>query len=360
MSDTNLPTQISEAETLLNNIDPEMLTRQELGSKDFEGQKNEFIEIKSMIHSMIEGFKANNEIYGNLRIANEVRQAANGLKSQYDNFNRYTLKDPDNTRNSAISSFTNWLTSLYSGVRKDGSQYHFNNFITTYSILSPWAKIKANQTASSQFDSTDFKQKLKDLKKHETEVNKIVENMRIKAADESVRDYSMIFRTQSEKHSKLSGTWYKPVTWKFGEAQKWLIGGIISGIVLIQVINNLDSIFTWSANDTTEIQIIQMISRFAVVSFMLYLIAFCFKQYSVNKHLFTINKHRQNTLDSYELFISSLSSEDGALKDALMMEVAKSIYESGNTGYLSAKHSENNTPSIIELTRLINNKGSGN
>jgi hypothetical protein len=37
-----------------------------------------------------------------------------------------------------------------------------------------------------------------------------------------------------------------------------------------------------------------------------------------------------------------------------MMEVAKAIYEAGHSGYISTKDGSDSAPSIIEMTRFVN------
>jgi hypothetical protein len=44
------------------------------------------------------------------------------------------------------------------------------------------------------------------------------------------------------------------------------------------------------------------------------------------------------------------------VRNALMLSVAKAIYEQSKSGYLNDKGEDSTSPSIIELTKLISNK----
>jgi hypothetical protein len=48
----------------------------------------------------------------------------------------------------------------------------------------------------------------------------------------------------------------------------------------------------------------QIIQKIAVLAVLIYLIRFSFKQFSINKHLYTINKHRENVLNSFKFLLN--------------------------------------------------------
>jgi hypothetical protein len=193
-----------------------------------------------------------------------------------------------------------------------------------------------------------------------------------------VSDYAKVFQEQADKYSsfnlfkgfKFGG--FKSDKWKigifkFGEAQKWLLGSFVSIVVLIGGLILLNRNYSFEntyfltsmegekiIRQPVKILLYENIAvRILFVSLMIYVLAICLKNYSISKHLYVINKHRQNSLESYKLFADGILTGDTSLKQSLMLEVAKSIFGVGSTGYLNSKDSVP-APSIIELTRIMN------
>jgi hypothetical protein len=78
-----------------------------------------------------------------------------------------------------------------------------------------------------------------------------------------------------------------------------------------------------------------------LVSLIVYFIYFCFKQYSIYKHLAVINQQKKNAFNSYTLFAAGIGEKDTETKKILLMSLARTIHESINTGFLSSKQAEN-------------------
>ncbi|MCX6164166.1 MAG: hypothetical protein NTU73_04785 [Ignavibacteriae bacterium] len=190
--------------------------------------------------------------------------------------------------------------------------------------------------------SASFESELKDSKS-------ILINLRTDAAKKVVYDYSNIFLEQANIHSNYNPKekWFK----KYGIAEKWLFLGSTMIIVLVIFIIFMYELFPTSVND--KIDIPNLVTKISLLSIIIFVITFSFKQYSINKHLHTLNKHRENVLNSYQLFLSAISSDDATVKNALMLEVAKSIYEQGKTGFISERDSDSGSPSVIEFTKYL-------
>jgi len=231
-----------------------------------------------------------------------------------------------------------WVKSIFDGKNVD-TNYPVN-FLTVYNAIKGGLN-KNIETMVSEIEN---------MKKEATEVLNELKN---KVAEVAVMDYANIFKEQSKKHSNIEiGKWYL----RLGPAQLWMGMSVILIGAFIYFICNMKDWFSFSPTDPVSTITIQMLTRLVILSFGIYIISFCFKQYNVQKHLYTMNKHRENTLNSYKLFIASLDSSDPSTRNALMLEVAKAIYESGQTGFISTKDSSDSSPSIIEMTRYLNQK----
>ena len=107
-----------------------------------------------------------------------------------------------------------------------------------------------------------------------------------------------------------------------------------------------------AGNETVKYEISHILTKLLMFAVQIFIISFSFKQYSIRRHISTINKHRQNGLDSFKLFTDSINKEDTMTRNALMLQLAKAIYEQTNTGYISDQN-QNINSSLIEITKMI-------
>ena len=326
-------------------IDANMLLNPDFGSKNFSEIKPIFDESYSLINEMIDiAYGSENFPEG---LKGQILQIVTQFNGFYNQIVNYSI-DKDGSQQfrghqNIINDFKNWYDWNYQGFDKQNKP---RNFFTIYNAC----KNLSNQTLSK--DQEKLRKYIDEAEKAKKDIHIILSELRKKAGDETVVDYANIFKQQAERYSfyKLS---LRPFRFKVGAAEIWLFISLLSGIGLIIAINFIAHIFPLNPSDPIEIKIILLVTRFAFISFLIFLVTFFFRQYSISKHLYTLNKHRQNTLDSYKLFLQSVGRDDTTTRNALMMEVAKAIYEAGNTGYISSKN-DYTTPSVIEMTRLIN------
>lgn len=182
------------------------------------------------------------------------------------------------------------------------------------------------------------------------------------AADRTFEEYAKIFKSEAvdfssfgfdgkdkiDPVSKKSKPFYKR-QFNLGSAQIWLMVAVMLSALLVCAIfdQRLNTLLPIDKNNL----IATIFTRVLAITIWLYLITFSFKQFSINKHLATINRHRSNALNSYKLFMNTISESDTNAHNTLMLTVAKAIYDQGSTGYLPGKSQENS--SILELTKII-------
>lgn len=330
-----------------NNINSESLINPDFGIKNFSEIKPKFEEIYRLIKEMAQLAFYEEEFPEGIKT--QIINIVTEFDSYYKQIKSYNIENDGaqqfRTHGQIITNFNNWHDSIIKGF---DSQNKPKNFLTIYNAT----KNIANESISKNHEI--LKSYVGDAKTAKEDIDGILNELRKKSAEETVVDYANIFKSQAESYSSIQ---LKLVPWKdrnfkIGSSQVWLVVGIILGTALIFAIKYINDIFPFESTEVIEVRIIQLLTRFAFLSFLIYLVSFCFRQFSISKHLYTINKHRQNTLDSYKLFLASLDKADGTTRNALMMEVAKSIYEAGSTGYISGKQ-QDVSPSIIEMTRLI-------
>lgn len=277
------------------------------------------------------------------------------IATHLDRFNDFTARiDSYNsfadTNNSIASTLNNQLTEWYSTIFSLRDLPHTSQ---TNTLIILWTYLKTLNTSNIDLIKQEVIDAKNSYNKLKEESEEVLSMLRKEATTETLKDYAEIFKNQSIAHSEFK--LFSEKILKLGNAEKWFIAAIILFAGFFYLVTHIQNFFPISIKESGTIVTIAMITRFVIISFYIYILTFVIRQYSVQKHLATLNKHRQNVLNSYHLLISSLSNEDNATKNAIMMEVAKSIYESGQTGYLSTKEAE--TSSILEITKVV---GKGN
>ena len=173
-----------------------------------------------------------------------------------------------------------------------------------------------------------------------------------------VKNYAEIFQLQAYEHSssnkKILDENQKEINQGTGKAQKWLTAGILLFVLLIVTSIFINFIFSLPNKEKfTPEDMVVIIGRVLLISSLIFLISFSFKQYRVNMHLYTLNKHRANTLKSFEYLTNAPDKLAPESYNAILMEVAKAIYESGQTGYINNSDSNSEMTSINDLTKII-------
>jgi len=344
-------------ENILKNysdIDISSLSRKsELGAKGFEEIIPSLEEFKNMIDEMI-------DIAKNVSIPNQLSNQINTFINQFISFSNqikgYNLDNDARNgfrqRTQIIQGINNYVNQIFTGQ---------NSFLNIYNA------IKNFNLKGIQKEQEEVSRIKRELLLSKSDFDETIKLLKEKAGEKTVTEYSNIFEQQASKHSKLSFTNKFPFI-KMGNAQIWLLIGITSLVILIATI----IIFYENKNVFKTYEIVKLhgingdyekinyligniIGRVLIISTFVYLVGYSFRQSSINRHLYTINKQKQNALDSYQLFSKSLS-KDEQIKHLLMLEVAKSIYNIGQTGYLSDKSDKGPSNGIVELTKFIGDK----
>lgn len=193
-------------------------------------------------------------------------------------------------------------------------------------------------------DVEQFKKNYEDFR---TSADSTLTALNKEAGKIGVKQYAEIFDNQAKEHSKSSKE-------GLGRAQWWLISAGALFAILVVLFMFLDSIFSikGAATFTPEV-FVHVAGRFLLVSLIIFLVSFSFKQFRINMHLYTLNKHRANTLKSFEYLTLAPDKLDPGTYNAILMEVAKAIYEAGQTGYIGVNDGQADMPSIIDLSKVI-------
>lgn len=263
---------------------------------------------------------------------------------------RYNVNSPDSLkeRNELLARVKQVIKDyLTSDIGKDP---YSQNFLSIYNAILSFVPYDNSNIVDLSNKIQIFKQQLEEiaipLESKQTELNNaqerfnaLLQELEQKAKEKTTEDYADVFKNAAKFNRESSNI--------------WLIGSFVAIVSFCFFIIYENQIITIDTSKGATVITLEYLRRLLIISFFIYIITFLIKQYSIKKHLETLNTHRQNTLNSYNLFLRSIGSADQDVKNALMVEVARAIYESGQTGYINSKDDGNNAPSIMEVTKFI-------
>jgi len=133
------------------------------------------------------------------------------------------------------------------------------------------------------------------------------------------------------------------------EAEKWLKYTLWFAITTLVVA--YFSIYIPIDKDATNAQIFQhMTSKLVVLLVLLTATVWCGRIYKALKHQITVNRHRANSLKTFQAFVKAAS--DDATRNAVLLETTRSIFTNSPSGYLEGSDSASDTNTkVLEIVK---------
>jgi hypothetical protein len=293
-------------------------------------------ELKFFIDEMLNITNANQNIPTHL--ANQVKRYGNTFLSFLTQISENKSDLPSEIakqKEALLKQFDGWCKEC---LEKTNLQPNQLSLYELYSTLKSLEKI------DFKAELTEIKNIKKQIISDKSSIDTILSELQKKVSNITVADYAKIFGANSEKQNKNSKIW---------------LGVGVSIIILFLILLLFTNLYQKYPTEEIipELKIVKynlsnLFIKVLLFAVQIFIISFSFKQFSVNKHLSTINKHRQNAMDSFKLFIESISKDDSETRNSLMLQLAKAIYEQTSTGYISDKNQGVNS-GIVEITKMI-------
>ncbi len=330
----------------LNSIDAESLKRKDLGPLNFE-------EVDSTLKLFLEFL---NFFIKNLSIFRQIfSQRESELESFLQNFLNFSNQissfdvnsgDPAGQRRNLISqinsqwqNFFNSFNSHYFFILiQEGSfnkiREELNNTDQSFKKIYQEAKNTNEEVAKILNEAKTQGEETKN------KINEIIEEARKFSTKDVVVKYSEIFGEQAQYHQEKTTFWWKCLAGS-------IVGEIVLAVILIVIY------YHYFNNVGTTLSVSVAITKLFILSAGFLFIAQCVKNLNAHNHLAVINKHRANALASFKAFINS--TDDPQIKDALIIQVAQSIFDPSISGYLSKEEAPNLT-NIDIIKKIIDGK----
>jgi hypothetical protein len=266
-----------------------------------------------------------------------------GQIKKYD-YNKDTNSNrPFGERNRIAEEIRSFISYSYQQQNSNDLLYICSTIISLFDI--DYNNIKKDIESIKE----NYRNELNEITSKKDVIDELINTLRTQTTKTSTENYAQVFNNDANMYS--SNNFIKPK-----RAEKWFWFSIAFTIILVLFL--FFYVPNLVINTINGFDISILLLKISILFVLIYLIRFGFKQYSINKHLYSLNRHRANVLNSFKLLISSVDESNLDVRNAIVMEVSKVIYESGKTGYIEDKSDDGSSPSIIELTRVLGSKQS--
>lgn len=183
---------------------------------------------------------------------------------------------------------------------------------------------------------TELKEGREEVKKTVAESHQILETSKTAEAKIGVNHYAGLFRKQSRTYFIYSWIW---------------LGFLVLAICALIKIGMSDE-FLKIDKEATPAEITEVVfKKVILISGIFYLIGLFSKNYRANKHNEIVNKHRQNALNTFLIFVDSVQegADKNQTKNAVLLKATETIFSSQATGFLPDSSDGDMSPKIIEI-----------
>lgn len=245
------------------------------------------------------------------------------IKSQSDQiYNLFSqILDFDNTQPDAANQKTRIikdLTNQYSNVFRE--LYSFISYAVARTVDFNRLEAEGRAAVQSVSDKTDAA--LAAIKATSEQATKILEDVRMAAAEQGVSQQAVYFANEAKDHEEQASVWRK-------RTQVWAIVLGLYGLAIFIAAE------VPALRPETLAEAVQLIASklvvFFVISFMLVLSS---RNFMFNRHNSIVNRQRQNALQTFNALVDAGGTPEA--RDVVLQHAASSIFKPQDTGYVSA------------------------
>lgn len=201
----------------------------------------------------------------------------------------------------------------------------------------------------------DAKKKILEIDQNLSQISKLSERAKQVAQKEEIALFWTFFWVTADKNKKSANLsfWIMIVLVFFTWVIAWLFLGNISFLQ--------DSKISFLNNVLKTITSQGIFEKIVIISLLGYIVSHFSRRYSAERHLYVLNIHRQNALNSHKQIIDSVQStsseSDLETKNAILLQITKAIFENQETWYLKDSWSSPIISNqILEASKILTSK----
>lgn len=307
---------------------PSELSREELGSElSFE---------KGI--TMIENYR---DLFKNFALidfdkipiqqVDEISSHASYAKSIFDLIKGFSLQAYPNSPVSTRDQFLNTLQDYYSNALSQ-TGYLIDYFKPKQSVEN-----YEEEARTSLAEVRELRSELLTIKENvNKELNEILDTARQTVSEIGVASHAIHFKNEADENLR--------------ESKNWLTALIM--MVIITVGWGILCFFIHPESKESSDVLQFTIAKLIVISGLYFALSMITKNYKAHRHNYIVNKHKQNSLNSFEAFVKG-AGEDIQTKNAVLISATQSIFSAQPSGY-SSQEAETEPSKIIEILKTTN------
>jgi hypothetical protein len=217
-----------------------------------------------------------------------------------------------------------------------------DQLVTVFAIASPTLQEIDKEIrlilASATADSTRLLDQTKaEAEKARTEIQDTLQSVRAATGAIGIEKQAEVFQNAAVESA--------------AGRRNWLITTLVLGaITVVALAANWIAAYLLGP-PSSPVALVQIsVAKVLVFSFLISAVLWSGKIYRSYEHNYVLNKHRQNALETFQLF--ARGAGDPETKSMVLLQATKSIFSNQPTGFLSGERdSESASPQILEIIR---------
>lgn len=173
--------------------------------------------------------------------------------------------------------------------------------------------------------------------KVQKEIELALESVRAATGAIGIEKQAEVFKNAAQEHSTAR--------------KRWLVTTLlIAAITLGTLLTNWFLAYKMGPPSSSLALVQLAIAKILVFSLLLSAVLWSSKVYRSHQHNYVVNKHRQNALETFQLFARAAEA-DAETKSMVLLQATKCIFTSQATGFLPGDKETEGTPQILEIIR---------
>lgn len=271
---------------------------------------------------------------------NALLGITNEILTQFGNFRNFSprgVPNPADQRSNLMNSYRQVYDQAYDRIAP---------------VLSLSQREKM---AASQSDASRLLAEISTIKDTATkEIAETIARVREVAKETGIVEHARLFKDEADKHDRMSIMWLV-ATVLLGAAT-----GVFGWINYSRTLEALQALVsapplpqgTTSPAGITAFAIQLAVAKLIGFSILFSAVLWTGRVYRAHRHNCVVNRHRQNALGTFEVFVKAASADDQT-KNAVLLQATQCIFSPQSTGYLAAEKELEGSAQMVEIIRNI-------
>lgn len=224
-----------------------------------------------------------------------------------------------------------------------------------YDAISVVLAVSRREIVSSEAEAASILETLREQEQiAKREIGATIASVREVAKETGIAAHAKLFKDEADKHNTMS-KWWLGVT-----ASLALLTGFFAWYNYNKVFDALQAAVSapplpQGASPpigTTALAIQFAVAKLIGFSILFSAVVWAGRVYRAHRHNVVVNRHRQNAMGTFEVFVKAASADDQT-KNAVLLQATQCIFSPQSTGYLGAEKEPEGVSQLVEVIRSL-------